>query len=211
MKPYGYLKTGFLDPVSSMSENLPDTISEETIIRRCQDGDHQAFNLLVQRYQKLVYNFIYRLAPNWRDVDDLAQEVFIRVYKSISMLKEAKQFKSWLHRIVINLYYDEIRKRRRVKEVDLEDNPKIEAEVLHTASSGNNPIRSLEEKELERVLQKAMNRLSPDYKVAIMLREIQGLSYEEIAQTLKCSVGTVKSRIFRARELLKEELREYLQ
>ncbi len=194
-----------------MSENLPDTISEETIIRRCQDGDHQAFNLLVQRYQKLVYNFIYRLAPNWRDVDDLAQEVFIRVYKSISMLKEAKQFKSWLHRIVINLYYDEIRKRRRVKEVDLEDNPKIEAEVLHTASSGNNPIRSLEEKELERVLQKAMNRLSPDYKVAIMLREIQGLSYEEIAQTLKCSVGTVKSRIFRARELLKEELREYLQ
>jgi RNA polymerase sigma-70 factor (ECF subfamily) len=205
------MKTDFPDYISSMSENLPDTISEETIIRRCQEGDHQAFNLLVQRYQKLVYNFIYRLAPNWRDVDDLAQEVFIRVYKSISMLKEAKQFKSWLHRIVINLYYDEIRKRRRVKEVDLEDNPKIEAEALYATSSGNNPIRSLEEKELERVLQKAMNHLSPDYKVAIMLREIQGLSYEEIAQTLKCSVGTVKSRIFRARELLKEELREYLQ
>lgn len=193
-----------------MSDRLADTISEERIVRQCQNGDHQAFNLLVIKYQKLVYNFIYRLAPNWRDVDDLAQEVFIRVYKSISTLKETKQFKSWLHRIVTNLYLDEVRKRRRMTEVSLDDHQKIDGEILHANSSQNDPSRSFGEKELEGALQEAINHLPLEYRIAIILREIQGLSYEEIAQTLKCSIGTVKSRIFRARELLKVELKEYL-
>jgi len=187
-----------------MSKNLTDTVSEETIVRQCQEGDHQAFNLLVIRYQKLVYNFIYHLAPHWRDVDDLTQEVFLRVYKSIWMLKEAKQFKSWLHRIVVNLYLDEIRKRRRRIEVSLDENRRIE-EV-----SPYDPRRSLAEKELKGILHKAMDHLPQEYKIAITLREVQGLSYEEIAEALKCSIGTVKSRIFRARELLKEELRGLL-
>jgi RNA polymerase sigma-70 factor (ECF subfamily) len=193
-----------------MAEQPTDTISEETIISRCQKGDHQAFNLLVTQYKKLVYNFIYRLSPNWRDVDDLAQEVFIRVYKSISTLKETKQFKSWLHRIVVNLYVDEVRKRKRRKEVDLEDNARVENDSFSTTSVSDNPDRSFEEKELESALQKAIEGLPEDYKIAITLREIQGLSYEEIAETLRCSLGTVKSRIFRARELLKEELKGYL-
>jgi RNA polymerase sigma-70 factor (ECF subfamily) len=180
--------------------------AEINLIAKCQEGDHQAFNRLVMCYQNLVYNFLYRLAPNWDDIDDLAQEVFVKVYHSIKKLKDRSQFKSWLHSIAVNVYVDEQRRRKKRQERFV-----LDERLLETRSNPKeNPDQSLERKELHSHLQNAINQLPEEFKLAIVLREIQDLSYEEISKTLKCSIGTVRSRIFRGRQLLQQMLKEHV-
>lgn len=187
-------------------EIAPHTDTENHLIARCQEGDHQAFNRLVMEYQNLVYNFLYRLAPGWDDVDDLAQEVFVKVYHSIKTLKDRTQFKNWLHRIAVSVYVDEQRRRKKRQERVLCDE-----RILNTRYDPNeNPHHHAERNELQEVLQQAINQLPEEFKLAVVLREIQGLSYDEIAKTLKCSIGTVRSRIFRGRKLLQHMLKEQL-
>lgn len=179
---------------------------EVDLIAKCQEGDRQAFNRLVMRYQNLVYNFLYRLAPNWDDVDDLAQEVFVKVYHSIKALKDRTQFKSWLHSIAVSVYIDEHRRRKKLQERFVSDERLLESQT----DPNENPGYYLERQELHRRLQEAITELPEEFKVVIVLREIQGFSYEEIAKTLKCSIGTVRSRIFRGRQLLQQMLKEQL-
>lgn len=179
---------------------------EIDLIARCQKGDQQAFNRLVMRYQNRVYNFLYRLASGWDDIDDLAQEVFVKVYYSIKKLRDLSQFKSWIHRIAMNVYLDEQRRRKKYQERFVFD-----AQLLDTRSDlSENPGRRLERQELHKRLQEAIDQLPEEFKLAIVLREIQDLSYEEIAKTLKCSIGTVRSRIFRGRQILQQMLKEQL-
>jgi RNA polymerase sigma-70 factor (ECF subfamily) len=180
------------------------TDAEIELITRCQMGDRQAFNRLVMGYQNLVYNFLYRLAPNWDDIDDLAQEVFVKVYHSIKHLKDRRQFKSWLHRIAVSVYIDEQRRQMKKQARFVSDD-----QILETRPDPNeNPGQQLEREELHKHLQEAINQLPGEFKLAIVLREIQELSYEEIAKTLNCSIGTVRSRIFRGRQLLQQMLKE---
>ena len=179
---------------------------ETDLIAECQEGDRQAFNRLVMRYQNLVYNFLYRLAPNWDDVDDLAQEVFVKVYHSIKQLKDPSQFKSWLHCIAVSVYIDEQRRRKKRRERVVSDERLLETR----ADPNESPGYHLERQELHKRLQEAIDRLPEEFKIAIVLREIQELSYEEISKTLKCSIGTVRSRIFRGRQLLQHMLKEQL-
>lgn len=179
---------------------------EIDLITECQEGDRQAFNRLVMCYQNLVYNFLYRLAPNWDDVDDLAQEVFVKVYHSIKQLKDPSQFKSWLYRIAVSVYIDEQRRRKRWRKRVISDERLLETRI----DPNENPGYHFERQELHRRLQEAIDRLPEEFKVAIVLREIQELSYEEISKTLKCSSGTVRSRIFRGRKLLQHMLKEQL-
>lgn len=178
--------------------------TERDLIARCQHGDHQAFNRLVMQYQNLVYTFLYRLAPKWENVDDLAQDVFIKVYCSIKHLKDRAQFKSWLHKIAVSVYIDEHRKRKKERERFVSDDQLLEAQADPNAASG----RHLERQELQQRLQDAIDGLPEEFRLAIILREIQELSYEEIATVLKCSIGTVRSRIFRGRQLLQHALQE---
>ncbi len=173
------------------------------LITRCQEGDRQAFNRLVMQYQNLVYNFLYRLAPNWNDIDDLAQEVFVKVYHSIKKLKDVSQFKNWLHSIAVNVYIDEQRRRKKQQERFVSDE-----RVLNSRTDPNeNPGQHLERKELHKRLQEAIEQLPEEFKIAIILRELQELSYEEIAKTLNTSIGTIRSRIFRGRKLLQQSLK----
>ena len=191
-------------PNGNMVTALHADVEGIELITKCQQGDHQAFNRLVMRYQNLVYNFLYRLAPNWDDLDDLAQEVFVRVYRSIKNLKDCSQFKSWLHRIAVSIYLDEQRRRKKQQERFVVDDRVIQAQV---APDGD-PGQQLERQELGKRLQEGIEGLPEEFKLAIVLREIQELSYDEIAETLNIAVGTVRSRIFRGRKLLQQILKE---
>jgi RNA polymerase sigma-70 factor (ECF subfamily) len=180
--------------------------TEIELVERCQQGDMQAFNRLVMQYQHLVYNFLYRLSPRTQQVEDLAQDVFIRVYRSIKKLKEPRQFKSWLHRIAVHVYIDEQRRRKTMKERVVSDDCVVDIQPDPNANPGEQVVRQ----ELQDQLQAAIDRLPEEFRLAIVLREIQELSYEEIASVLTCSIGTVRSRIFRGRQLLRNMLEEYI-
>ncbi len=178
--------------------------AEVELITQCQKGNRQAFNRLVMQYQHLVYNFLYRMAPTWIDLDDLAQEVFVKVYHSIHRLKDPSQFKSWLHSIAVNVYLDEHRRRKKHQERFIADE-----DVFHNqADPDEHPGQQLERKELLTRLQEAIEQLPEEFKLVIILRELQELSYQEIAKTLNISIGTIRSRIFRGRKLLQQMLKE---
>jgi RNA polymerase sigma-70 factor (ECF subfamily) len=151
------------------------------LILRCQKGlapDSAAFAELLRRYQSHVDRILYHLAPDWQDRADLAQEVWIRVYRNIKRLNEPVKFRGWLSRIATNLFYDELRKRKPVSD-------------------------TLETREFYECLQLAISDLPEAFRTTIVLREIEGKSYEEIAEMTGVSLGTVKSRIARARAKLK--------
>ena len=179
---------------------------EVDLIAKCQEGDRQAFNHLVMHYQNLVYSFLYRLAPNWNDIDDLAQEVFVKVFHSIKKLKDRTQFKGWLYRIAVRVFIDEQRRWKKRRERFVSDE-----QLLETRTDPNEtPAHLLEQEQLQRRLQEALDRLPEEFKLAIVLGEMQGLSYQEIANALKCSINTVRSRIFRGRQHLQRMLKDQL-
>ncbi len=178
--------------------------NERDLVLQCQAGDRQAFNRLVMRYQNLIYTFLRRMAPKWNDIDDLAQEVFVKMFHSIRSLNDAAQFKSWLYRIAVTVYLDEYRRWKKRQSRFVSDE---EALRTHVAEHGN-PKQAVEQKELQQSIQEALNKLPEEYRMAVVLREIHELSYEEIAQTLHISEGTVRSRIFRGRKLLQDLLQK---
>jgi RNA polymerase sigma-70 factor, ECF subfamily len=186
------------------------TVTDDfTLIRSIQAGDHQAFESLVRRYQRQVANLIYVTMGRGDDVEDIAQEVFIRVYRSLPKFKFDASFFSWLYRITMNLCIDEIRKRkiRKVLSLDfltedvLEKNRKSKEHAL--------PTDSIFADEKQQVVQSALKRLKPEYREILVLREYEDLGYNEIAETLNISLEAVKSRIFRARMELKILLSSY--
>ncbi len=189
--------------------------ADEELVIACQSGDREAMECLVKKYQRSVFSMLYQLAPDWSDNSDLAQEVFIRVYRGINSLRNPKTFRSWLNQIVVNLFYDELRRRpRRLPTVSI-DAP-IESEHGESDLVREIPDPSLKPdevslvQELDQFIKKAMAQLPEQFRTAIVLRELQGLSYEEIAQVIGCELGTVKSRIARARGRLQEVLSPYL-
>ncbi|MFN3926518.1 MAG: sigma-70 family RNA polymerase sigma factor [Pseudanabaenaceae cyanobacterium] len=187
------------------------------LITYCQQGvqsDRQAFAELVRRHHSHVEQILYKLAPDWHDRADLAQEVWLRVYKNIQKLQEPLKFRGWLCRIATNLFYDELRKRKRSGQVVSLDAPlntgdgdDMNWELPSTAPS---PVDNLSTQEFYEQLHKAIADLPPSFRETIILREIEGLSYEEIAQITGVSLGTVKSRIARARLKLQGQLQPYL-
>ncbi len=188
---------------------------DEELVIACQAGNREAMESLVKKHQRSVYSLLYQLAPDWSDTSDLAQEVFIRVYRGIHSLRNPKTFRSWLNQIVVNLFYDELRRRpRRLPTVSI-DAP-IESENGESDLVREIPDPSLkpDEKslvqELDQLIRKAMAQLPEQFRTAIVLRELQGLSYEEIAEAIGCELGTVKSRIARARGRLQEVLSPYV-
>lgn len=180
--------------------------NDQVLIAKCQQGDRQAFNRLVMQYQHLVYNFLYRLGPCSHDVEDLAQEVFIKVFRSLHALKEPALFKSWLHKIAVRVYIDDRRQRKRLQERMVSEDGILDVQADPRADQS----RDVAQQEMQHVLQNAIERLPEEFRLAVVLREIQDFSYEDIAATLHCSIGTVRSRIFRGRQLLRSLLEEQL-
>ncbi|MEB3230417.1 MAG: sigma-70 family RNA polymerase sigma factor [Leptolyngbyaceae bacterium] len=193
-----------------------NSLSHYDLILRCQQGarpDKAAFSELLRRYQSHLEKVFYHLAPDWTDRADLIQEVWIRVYRNIKRLQEPEKFKGWLTRIATNLFYDELRKRKRIKSPLSLDAP-IQAhdgEINWELPSGEpEPAQELMTEEFYAQLQAAIADLPETFRTTIVLREIEGLSYEEIAEITGVSLGTVKSRIARARQRLQSQLQNYM-
>jgi RNA polymerase sigma-70 factor (ECF subfamily) len=193
-----------------------DKLSNYDLILRCQAGlrpERAAFAELLRRYQPHVERVLYHLAPDWQDRADLAQEIWIRVYRNIKRLNEPVKFRGWLSRIATNLFYDELRKRKRVSSPLSLDAPRsLEDGDMDWEIAGDHPSpeEELTTREFYEQLQEAIADLPEVFRTTIVLREIEGLPYEEIAEITQVSLGTVKSRIARARARLQSQLQSYL-
>ncbi len=198
-------------PVSVAKLPTPDLISY------CQQGgqpDRRAFAELIRRYQSHVEQLLYKLAPDWTDRADLAQEVWIRVYRNIHRLQDPAKFRGWMCRIATNLFYDELRRRKRLGKAISFDAPVATGDgedmSWELPCMSPSPVEQLSTQEFYEQLQMAISDLPEGFRQTIVLREIEGLSYEEIAEITGVSLGTVKSRIARARLKLQVQLQPYL-
>lgn len=194
----------------------PDKLPNYDLILRCQAGhqpDRAAFAELLKRYQSHVDKILYHLAPDWQDRADLAQEVWIRVYRNINRLQEPVKFRGWLSRIATNLFYDELRKRKRIAHPLSLDAPRMvdDGEMdWEIASDNPSPADDMSTREFYEQLRTCIADLPEVFRTTIVLREIEGMAYEEIAEITGVSLGTVKSRIARARSRLQSQLQNYL-
>ncbi|MHB8170660.1 MAG: RNA polymerase sigma factor [Thermincolia bacterium] len=172
------------------------------LIEKSLSGDTVAFEELVRRYETKIYTVAYRFMGNHADAADLAQEAFIRIYKSLGKFRGESGFLTWAYHITANVCRDGLRKRSREASLSLE-RPEQEYAMVSKELS----LEELaEQKELKGNIQKLLGNLSEDHRLILVMREIQGLAYDEIAQQLECTIGTVKSRLSRARQALKEQV-----
>ena len=176
---------------------------EAAIVRKVLGGDANAFETLVLEYEKNVYNIALRMTGNSEDAADMTQEAFIKAYNSLQSFRGDSKFSVWLYRIVSNVCLDFLRSKNRRPTVSLsvEDDDGEDAQ-LDVADESQSPELLLARKLTRDSVRRGLDSLPPDYRQILLLREIQGLSYDEIAQALSLEVGTVKSRIFRARKRL---------
>ena len=182
---------------------------DKLFVERARQGDESAFEALVNLYGKKVYNTACRICKNEADAEDVAQEVFLKVYRALPNFKGESSFSTFLYRVTVNACLDFVRRSGRAaaeslvrQDADGEEYEYLPADVEQT------PERQSERAELRETLRRSILRLSDEHRAVILLRDVNGLSYEEIAAVLSCSVGTVKSRINRAREKLREILKK---
>jgi len=178
------------------------------LVERVQQGDKRAYDLLVMKYQHKVIVLINRFVNDQDEAMDIAQEAFIKAYRALKNFRGDSAFYTWIYRIAVNTAKNHLVSRGRRppgSDVELED-----AEYLsgnHSLKSIDTPERELMKNDLESAVYQTLNELPDDLRTAVMLREFDGLSYEDIAQVMECPVGTVRSRIFRAREALEQSIR----
>lgn len=167
-------------------------------IRQFLNGNEAGFDMLVRKYQNRVLNIVYSIIGRDRESEDIAQEVFIKIYHNISSFKYNSKFSTWLYRITVNTVYDFLRKRKNIVNA--------QSIVEQSADICENNYDKLAERERKSLVQKALEKVPLKYRTAVVLKDIEELSYIEISGVLGCSIGTVESRIYRARQFLKEEL-----
>ena len=191
---------------------MSDREVDQQLVERVQRGDKQAFGLLVAKYQRKLARLLSRLIRDPAEVEDIAQETFIKAYRALPSFRGDSAFYTWLYRIGINTAknYLVAKGRRAPTSTDFDAD---EAETFEDADQLrdiNTPERVLQSKQIGQTVNAAMEALPDELRNAIVLREIEGLSYEEIAVEMNCPIGTVRSRIFRAREAVAEKLRPLL-
>ncbi|NMA95647.1 MAG: sigma-70 family RNA polymerase sigma factor [Clostridiales bacterium] len=177
---------------------------ETRLISKAKKGDIPAFEMLISTHEKMVYNYCYRMAGNLHDAQDLTQEVFLKAYRSLGSFKGRSQFSTWIYRIAYNTCIDNHRSK---KPEDFEMSSMDDEEShMQFSSKDDRPEDRLLTKERQEIIQECINQLRPEYRSAIILRDIQGHSYEEIAKILDIPLGTVKSHISRGRTDLRKSL-----
>ncbi|PKM96000.1 MAG: RNA polymerase subunit sigma-24 [Firmicutes bacterium HGW-Firmicutes-1] len=185
---------------------------ENALIKKAISGDRDAFEKIVLMYEKKIYNIAFHMFGNEHDAYDSAQEVFIKLYNNIHTFKFDSSFSTWLHRIATNTCIDEYRKKKRQNKQAYSLDDPIESETNTIDRQLRDPSLTPEQQvlQLEEVTQvrKAIDVLKEDHKIIIILRDIRGYSYDEISEILHCSIGTVKSRLSRARIALKDIILE---
>jgi RNA polymerase sigma factor (sigma-70 family) len=167
------------------------------LIQKARSGDLEAFSTLVSKYKGQVFRHAFSIVNDRMEAEDIAQEAFVKAYSSLSKLDNNFAFVSWLTRIVTNICYDKLKKRQKIQKLQLKSNDR--AEQMSMTSS-------IDRTQLKLEIQEAMQKLSPDQRIVLSLRDIQGYSYDEISKLLSIPLGTVKSRIHSARIALKKEI-----
>ncbi|HEY3357677.1 MAG TPA: sigma-70 family RNA polymerase sigma factor [Polyangia bacterium] len=188
-----------------------DAVDDRALIEPARQGDKEAFRLLVERYQKRVYGIAYGMVFNADDALDISQEAFIRVHRYLGSFQGTSSFYTWLYRIVVNLCVDHLRHRAHDAGVDYDDTLLHEADGTGAQPAPlRDPQRAAVDRELGEQLERAMQTLSPIHRAVLNLREVDGLSYQEMAKVMGCSVGTIMSRLFHARHRMQKALQPYL-
>ena len=190
-----------------------DQLDDRSLVGRILGGERDLFTVLMSRYEKRIINYVYRITHRYEEAHDLAQEIFVKVYLALDRYDPKYQFSTWLFRIAQNSAIDALRKKAIV-EVPLarpstEDDPA--GKEREFADEGISPYRALKNKELSGAIEQAVENLPADYRELIQLRHYAELSYEEIALMKKLPLGTVKNKLFRARNLLKDVLDSYVE
>ena len=197
-----------------MAETSPKDSTQELdleLVRRVQRGDSAAFDLLVRKYQHRITGLIGRYIADWSECQDVAQEAFLRAYRAIGNFRGDAQFYTWLHRIAVNTAKNHLVAHNRRPPTD--DIVVADAEQFESGlrlRDNDTPERELMRQQLEQTVLRAVEDLPPELRDAITFREVEGMSYEEIAERMDCPIGTVRSRIFRAREAIDERMKPLL-
>lgn len=178
------------------------------LITRAQQNNLDAFEQLVLGYQDRVYSHCLHLTGNPNDAQDLAQDVFVQAFKGLRSFRKESDFGTWLHRIAVNQWINHCRRTRKIVTFSIDEPlPGHDSDMIRElAAAEDGPLENVERQELKAQLQQALQKIPDEYRLALVLREIEGYNYDEIASLLECSLGTVKSRINRGRKALKKEL-----
>ncbi|MGC8702449.1 MAG: RNA polymerase sigma factor RpoE [Thiomonas sp.] len=191
-----------------------DNLSDAVLVQQVQAGHQKAFDLLVAKYQRRIYRLVLRFIRDPAQAEDVAQETFLRAYRAIGQFRGDSQFYTWLYRIAVNTAKKAISDDMRdptVSEGDAAGSGEETFSPTELLTNNETPESLLISKEIVQTVNAAMESLPDDLRTAITLREIEGLSYEEISDVMQCPIGTVRSRIFRAREAIAERLRPVIE
>lgn len=199
-------------PEAAVTPASTSNSDESIFVERARQGDLKAYDELVQRYQQRIYATVYHMTSNHEDANDLAQEAFIKAYQALKSFKGGSSFYTWVYRIAVNKTINFLKQRKNRSHMSLNDldfsaenDPDLVALV-----SEKTPRREANLSELQEKLNEAMQRLSEQHRLVVTLHDVQGLSHEEIAKIMECNIGTVRSRLFYARQQLQGFLSDYL-
>jgi len=203
------------DPASAKEtarSPTPAATEEFALVRRAQRSDLAAYDELVRRYQERIYATIYHMTSNHEDANDLAQDTFIKAFQALKSFKGGSSFYTWIYRIAVNKTINFLKQRKNRTHMSLNDldfNAEHDPDLLALVSD-KTPRRDAQLAELQQKLNEAMQKLSEPHRLVVTLHDVQGLAHEEIAQIMDCNVGTVRSRLFYARQQLQATLSDYL-
>ncbi|MGH7951396.1 MAG: sigma-70 family RNA polymerase sigma factor [Limisphaerales bacterium] len=202
------------EPIEPKNLEAPAPLPTEemVLVRRARRGDLRAYDELVQRYQERIYATVYHMTSNHEDANDLAQEAFIKAFQALKSFKGGSSFYTWLYRIAVNKTINFLKQRKNRTHMSLNDldfNAEHDRDLMALISD-KTPRRAADLTELQEKLNGALLKLSEPHRLVVVLHDVQGRSHEEIAKVMGCNIGTVRSRLFYARQQLQSYLADYL-
>src|SRR5512140_1167251 len=205
-------KTANPPEAAPLPASAPEPPDEMALVKRARQGDLSAYDDLVRRYQERIYATVYHMTANHEDANDLAQEAFIKAFQALKSFKGGSSFYTWVYRIAVNKTINFLKQRKNRSLMSLDDldfNAEHDPDLVALISE-KTPRREVNLAELQEKLNTAMQKLSEPHRLVVTLHDVQGLSHEEIADIMDCNIGTVRSRLFYARQQLQAYLSDYL-
>jgi RNA polymerase sigma-70 factor (ECF subfamily) len=199
------------EPVPIQDANTPAGMLEGDLVKRARRGDLAAYDELVQRYQQRIYATVYHMTANHEDANDIAQESFIKAFQALKSFRGGSSFYTWLYRIAVNKTINFLKQRKNKNHFSLNDidfNAENDPDLV-ALTSDKTPFRAVGLTELQKKLNEALMKLSEPHRMVVVLHDVQGQSHDEIAEIMDCNIGTVRSRLFYARQQLQGYLAEY--
>jgi RNA polymerase sigma factor (sigma-70 family) len=200
------------EPATTPDAGAPSETLESDLVKQAREGDLAAYDELIKRYQERIYATVYHMTSNHEDANDLAQESFIKAYSALKSFKGGSSFYTWLYRIAVNKTINFLKQRKNKHHLSLNDmdfNAEHDPDLMALISE-RTPQRDATLSELQKKLNEALLKLSEPHRMVVVLHDVQGQSHEEIAEIMDCNIGTVRSRLFYARQQLQGYLAEYI-